>query len=121
MTGEMTGLGLAASQSLGRAWADKLLVPPAKTINQQLDGAADSCWTPRQLTTAGWQLAAAPWTQGSALSSPPTIIALSAATSQAECESRQKQFLSLVSVQSFQLPGTQSVPSISTWNFNFKL
>ena len=106
-----------------RAWADKLLVPPAKTINQQLDGAADSCWTPRQLTTAwggSWQLLDGPRALLWAWARHPQSLHCQPPPARPS-HARQKQFLCRVSVQSFQLTGNQSVPSISTWNFNFKL
>ena len=79
---DWTGTGSLSARP-SPAWADKLLVPPAKTINQQLDGAADSCWTPRQLTAACGAAVTAAWLHGTTALGPPppTIIALSAIAS----------------------------------------
>ena len=124
VTGEMTGLGLAASQSLGRAWADKLLVPPAKTINQQLDGAADSCWTPRQLTTAwggSWQLLDGPRALLWAWARHPQSLHCQPPPARPS-HARQKQFLCRVSVQSSNsLATSQSHPfQLGTSTLNFR-
>ena len=112
---------LTGEWRLGLAWADKLPVPPAKTINQQqLDGAAAAAaghlvsW--RQLGLTAWlhrTRAAGGWP------SPPTILASPGQSpSQARVTPREAEAVS--PLQTLE-PPSQPHPAIETWDFNFKL